>query len=161
MQISPQNEKFLDAAIASGVFASRDQAIDQAVTLLRGKREALEDLLQHRVPLPKLPSVLELEQDGSVSVRGHRISLHLLLDRIFAGDSPQEIHDWFPSLPRETIDAVVAFASAYPESLRAYFEQEEAIYQLLYEIGRRGPTMEQLRGRWLAKFGKPFEPPCH
>lgn len=33
--ISPENERFLNAAISSGVFSSRNEALDQAVALLR------------------------------------------------------------------------------------------------------------------------------
>ena len=36
--VSPENERFIQQAIADGRFASRDEAINQAVQLLRGER---------------------------------------------------------------------------------------------------------------------------
>lgn len=38
-EISPDNERFLDQAIASGVYPSRKAAIDDAVTWLRQRHE--------------------------------------------------------------------------------------------------------------------------
>lgn len=38
--LSPENEAYVDGQVAGGVFASRDEAIDAGVALLR-KREAL------------------------------------------------------------------------------------------------------------------------
>lgn len=160
MQISSQNEQFLDAAISSGIFASRDQAIDRAVTLLRAKREALDELLRQQIDLPELPPLLERCGDGSVGIRGHRVSLHLFLDRLFAGDSSQQIHERFPSLPWETVDRLVSFARENESRLRAYYDREEAIYNLLSEIGPHGPTREELRTRWEASFGSPWAAPC-
>jgi uncharacterized protein (DUF433 family) len=160
MQISSQNQQFMDAAVASGAFASPDQVIDRAVSLLRARQEALEQIRQQQIPLPELPPVLVRDEGGFVSVRGHRISLHLLLDRFFAGDNRLEIQEQYPSLAQETIDQVLDFVRTHPEPMRAYFAQQETISQLMYEIGPRGPTLEELRARWLEKSGKPFESPC-
>ena len=43
--LSPENEAYVDGQVAVGAFASRDEAIDAGVALLR-KREALVQLLQ-------------------------------------------------------------------------------------------------------------------
>lgn len=42
--ISPENEQFLQEAIELGSYASRDQALDEAVTLLKQRDELLRHI---------------------------------------------------------------------------------------------------------------------
>lgn len=159
IEFSPENERFLESAIASGAFPNREEAVDRAVALLRERQETLQRLRQARVPLPELPPLLVRDDAGYVSLRGHRIGLHLLLGHLFAGEDATQIQDRFSSLTHEQVAAVLTFARQHEREMRAYWEQREAIDELLYETGRRGPSLAELRARWQAKFGQPLSVP--
>lgn len=159
IEFSPENERFLASAIASGAFDSREEALDRALDLLRQQQERLAVLRQMAIELPPLPAMLERNQEGYISVRGHRIGLHLILEGLFAGDDADQIHERFPSLPLEVVGEILDFARRNQAAMRHYLEHCDEIDQLLYETGRRGPSMAELRQRWLAKFGKPLAAP--
>jgi Arc/MetJ-type ribon-helix-helix transcriptional regulator len=42
--LSPENERFLDDAVRSGSFHTRDEALDEAVTLLRDRQAVLQHI---------------------------------------------------------------------------------------------------------------------
>jgi uncharacterized protein (DUF433 family) len=157
--ISSENQKFLDTAVASGTYPTKDAAIDRAVSMLRERQQALDQARKQVVALPELPAILVREADGYVSVRGHRIGLHLILDRHFAGDSRPEIEDRFESLTAQELEEILDFVSRHEGPMREYLDQQDRIEQLMYEIGPHGPSMAELRARWVAKFGQPLELP--
>ena len=43
-QLSPENEQFLEQAVAIGMFHDRDEAIDRAVELLRRREQLIRDV---------------------------------------------------------------------------------------------------------------------
>jgi Arc/MetJ-type ribon-helix-helix transcriptional regulator len=43
-QLSPENEQFLEQAVAVGMFHDRDEAIDRAVGLLRRREQLIRDV---------------------------------------------------------------------------------------------------------------------
>lgn len=43
-RLSPENEQFLDHAVAAGVYQDRDEALDEAVGLLRRRERLVEDV---------------------------------------------------------------------------------------------------------------------
>jgi Arc/MetJ-type ribon-helix-helix transcriptional regulator len=51
MELSPQNVQFLDEQIARGIFTTRDEAVDEAIDLLRNRQslyasiDGLEEML--------------------------------------------------------------------------------------------------------------------
>ena len=160
IQISSENQHFLDAAVASGTFASRDAAIDRAVSWLRERRDALDRIQRQKVPVPELPPVLLWNEAGQIMINGHRISLYLILERFYAGDSPGEIHAHYPSLEHTDFDHILEYVQTYARELKPYYEQQVEIEQLMYEIGPRGPSLDELKAKWLAMFGRPFESSC-
>lgn len=44
IDLSPQNEQYLDQIVASGAFSNRDQALDHAVELLRRRQELMDHI---------------------------------------------------------------------------------------------------------------------
>lgn len=160
LEISSENQQFLDASVASGKFPSQDAVINRAVSLLRERRELLDRLCREADALPELPPVLIRLENGNVMVRGRRISLYLILDRFFAGAADVEIQEQFPSISLDQVQEVLAFARANLETMQAYFDRQSTIEQLLYETGNRGPSFEELRARWQKQFGKPFVSSC-
>lgn len=43
-RLSPENEQFLDQAVATGVYHDRDEALDEAVRLLRRREQLVEEV---------------------------------------------------------------------------------------------------------------------
>lgn len=43
-RLSPENEQFLHQAVATGVYHDRDEALDQAVSLLRRREQLVEEV---------------------------------------------------------------------------------------------------------------------
>jgi Arc/MetJ-type ribon-helix-helix transcriptional regulator len=42
--LSPENEQFLARAVSAGVYSDRDEALDDAVNLLRRREQLIEDV---------------------------------------------------------------------------------------------------------------------
>ncbi len=42
--LSPENEQFLDRAVAVGIYHNRDEALDKAVELLRRREQLIRDV---------------------------------------------------------------------------------------------------------------------
>ena len=53
---------------------------------------------------------------GKPVIKGTRITVELILEKLAAGETPEQIIEAHPRLPREAIRAALAFAS---EALRA------------------------------------------
>jgi len=160
LEISSENQQFLDAVVASGEFQSRDAVINRAVTMLRLRQQAIEQILMNAVKMPELPESLEERPNQNIVIRGHRISLFLILHRHFSGSSEAELREWFPSISSEKMAAVLNFVRAHEDTMRAYFAQQQRIEDIILDNAHRGPTLAELRERWRQKFGKPFVSSC-
>ncbi|MDQ2628195.1 MAG: hypothetical protein M3Y90_14515 [Actinomycetota bacterium] len=145
--ISPENERFLEAAVTSGVFSSRGEALDQAVALLRERAVAIERIRRHRVALPSLPAALERRPDGAIYFAGHRISLGVFLNAVYAGGDQAELASQFTGLDHQAIADVLAYIATNEQIVRGYFEQYEALDRLQRDDSRRGPGVNELRSR--------------
>jgi len=159
-EISPANEQFITTAVAGGVYVSRQAAIDQAIGMLRQRQEAKERILARPVPLPELPPYLERRTDGYVKICGQRIGLHLILEALYQGENAEQIQDRFSGMSVPEVEQVLGFVAGHPDAMRAYLDQQQMLASLALDESNRGPTIEELRARWLAKFGKPFVSPC-
>lgn len=73
-----------------------------------------------------LPACVETRDDGKVVVRGHRVSLHLILDAYYSGLSVEEILERYPSIPREAVREIVEFCSEHDEQMRQFHAECEA-----------------------------------
>lgn len=160
IEISPESAKFIDAAVASGAFPTPAEVVDRAIGLLRQRQEAIDRILAHPAPLPELPPLLQRHSDGYVSIRGHRIGLHLLLERHFEGDNPSQIQDRYSSLDLTEVEEIIAFVREHSDAMRAYLDQQQSLQRLMLDEAGRGPTVEELRARWQARFGTPFVSVC-
>lgn len=63
------------------------------------------------MPLPKITSDPRVML-GKPVVAGTRITVELLLDKLAAGESPEQIHRAYPHLPAGSIEAALAYAAA-------------------------------------------------
>jgi antitoxin ParD1/3/4 len=77
--LSPSNEQFIENALASGAFGSRDELLDAAVELLRERREEIRRMIQAGVEeldrgegIPAEQVFAELEKKAAKIVREAR-----------------------------------------------------------------------------------------
>jgi uncharacterized protein (DUF433 family) len=73
-----------------------------------------------------LPPLLTQLPDGDIRFTGSRIGLLPLIHDHKRGWSPERLHEEFPSLPLETICAVLAFYEANRAEVDAYIAAYDA-----------------------------------
>ena len=151
--ISADNARFLEEAIAQGLFPSRETAIDRGLQLLRERHQAIEKIKSEAVVLPDMPAVLDRRADGYIKFRGTRIALYLVLDRYYSGASADEIHEAFPTVPRAALDEVLSYVANHRDAARVHLDQQTAIGNLYCDLSKRGPSVEVLRQRFQALRG--------
>lgn len=66
---------------------------------------------------------LKIGSDGVIRVSGTRVTLHTILSAYQRGDTPQAIHEGFPSVPLADIYAVIAYYLAHQDELDAYLHE--------------------------------------
>jgi uncharacterized protein (DUF433 family) len=92
----------------------------------------------------ELPDCLVQRDDGAIVVRGHRISLFVLLDRIRAGATARKLRDEFPTLPADAIKCIIAFCKSHPRECDEYFAWWEARIATMDDLG---PSLSELKRR--------------
>ena len=112
--------------------------------------------------LENLPEFLERWEDGEIVLRGHRIRLYTILDDYKSGRSAAEIAADYPSLESGLVDQVIAFSEVRQSEVRAFYDEYKASLRRNYEawknspMGRRGPSSEELKRRWIASGRAPL-----
>lgn len=99
------------------------------------------------IPDEALPSELERRDDGAVVVRGHRVSLHLILDMVYQGAGTREICERFPDIPAATVERVMEFCRQHAGPVRRYYEQQQSLARQCCDAEHRGPSLNELRDR--------------
>jgi len=66
------------------------------------------------------------DQDGVIRVAGTRVTLMTIVGRYHTGDTPEQIHEGFPTVSLEDIEAVIAFYLAHQVEVDDYIRQEKA-----------------------------------
>lgn len=147
--ISNENVQFLDAAVARGVFPTREAALDQAVRLLRRRQEFFDQFerLARDLPAP-LPAVLESRPGGIFVIRGHRITLHLIAEFYFGGmREPAAVQQQFPTLSLADVEQVLSYIERHETELRAYHESNLRCCEEWKSESKPGPSLEEMRAR--------------
>jgi Arc/MetJ-type ribon-helix-helix transcriptional regulator len=62
--LSPQNEKFIQYAVARGIFHDRGEALDEAVELLRKRQELLDHIDKGTLQLRSGEGIELLDEDA-------------------------------------------------------------------------------------------------
>src|SRR4051794_40604558 len=97
-----------------------------------------------------LPEFLVDHSDGEVCLVGHRIGLYHLISFHQEGDTPEMLHQRFPSLPLPLIRQVLDFYRQNQPEVDAYVADYEADLERLRASAPRAPSLEALRDRWQA-----------
>ncbi|MDQ7027105.1 MAG: DUF433 domain-containing protein [Anaerolineae bacterium] len=82
---------------------------------------------------------LQNDDDGIIRISNTRVTLHTLISTYRLGESPEAIHEGFPTISLADIYAIIAYYLANREVVDAYIQQvnDEA---------------EQIRQEWEARY---------
>ena len=101
--------------------------------------------LPEAVPLP-----LVLDEHGTIRVSGTRVTLDTLIGFYRQGETPENLHEGFPTVPLADIYAVIAYYLSHQAELDAYLKQraEEADrIRREWETRHPPPTKAELLAR--------------
>lgn len=93
-----------------------------------------------------LPDCVETRSDGAVVVRGHRVSLFLILQAHYDGLTVEEIHERYPTITMANLHEIVAFTQENEDAMRQFFAEQEAERKRI-EPMIKTLSLEELRQR--------------
>lgn len=99
--------------------------------------------------LETMPVPLVRSEDGTIRIKGSRVTLETLLGAYIRGDSPEEIHEGFPAIDLGDIFTVIAYYFHNKAEVEQYLAaQEVASAEIEKKFAeRRSPTQIALRER--------------
>ena len=101
----------------------------------------------------KLPEFLTEWPDGEIMLTGHRISLYHVMSHHKEGYTAEMLHELFPTLTRDHIEKVLAFAWENQEEVDTYVtryrEELDRQYAEYVAVGR-AINWDELRKRYEA-----------
>lgn len=86
--------------------------------------------------MPTITVPLRTDEHGIIRVGNTRVTLEVILARYEQGNTPEAIHEGFPSVELTDIYAVIAYALAHEDEVQMYLEQRDA------EIDKLQKTIE-------------------
>ena len=69
---------------------------------------------------------LSTDADGVIRVSGTRVTLHTLISAYRLGESPEALHEGFPTVPLADIYAVIAYYLANHDTVDVWMQQIDA-----------------------------------
>jgi uncharacterized protein (DUF433 family) len=75
---------------------------------------------------PTLSVPLITDESGAIRVSGTRVTLDILIARYHQGNTPEAIHEGFPTVPLSDIYSVIAYYLAHRDELDAYLQRRDA-----------------------------------
>ncbi|MEK6262259.1 MAG: DUF433 domain-containing protein [Planctomycetota bacterium] len=154
---------FVVQSVSNGRYASADEAVAAGLRLLqqmdRNGNEPESQSAKAReaffVEMTKfdreLCEQLEVRRDGAFVVRGHRVSVQLLLQAWSDGLSAAAIHERYPPIAMDVIERLVKFAAERPVAVARWLLVEETEAEHHCTEATRGPSLEELRRRLTAR----------
>jgi uncharacterized protein (DUF433 family) len=65
---------------------------------------------------------LKMDEHGDIRVSGTRVTLHTIISAYRHGESPEDIHRGFPTVPLADVYAVIGFYLDHREAVDAYIQ---------------------------------------
>ncbi len=94
---------------------------------------------------PTIDVPIRTDEHGSIRVGGTRVLLDVIIARHQQGDTPEQIHEGFPTLKLADIYAVIAYYLDNREAVDAYIrQQDEAGERLRQKIEAEHPEVFSL-----------------
>jgi uncharacterized protein (DUF433 family) len=93
---------------------------------------------------------LRTDDNGVIRVSNTRVTLHTLINAHKRGDTPEGIHEGFPTVPLADIYAVIAYYLAHTSQIDTYMAEEDAEgerMRQLWETRHPAPTRAELLAR--------------
>ncbi|MCI0713210.1 MAG: DUF433 domain-containing protein [Chloroflexi bacterium] len=78
-----------------------------------------------RMDSPSLIIPLQTDEHGVIRVSGTRVTLDSIINYYLQGQTPEALHEGFPTVPLTDIYAVIAYYLANRDELDAYLKQQE------------------------------------
>ena len=99
------------------------------------------------------PTPLRTDADGTLRVGDTRVRLASIVFRHQQGDTPEQIHQSFPSVPLSDVYAVLAYYLRHRNDVDAYLSEVEAEADRIREEVEARPATKALRQTLLARRG--------
>jgi uncharacterized protein (DUF433 family) len=97
------------------------------------------------------PVPLETDADGAVRVGGSRVTLDTLVAAFQVGDSPEEIHEQYPTVDLADIYSVLAYYLRHTREVEAYLDAREQASATVRAANEDRFASEGIRARLLAR----------
>ena len=96
--------------------------------------------------IPAISVPISKDEYGAYKVAGTRVTLDVIIAAYRQGDTPEQIHEGFPTLRLADIYAVITYYLNHQNDVDAYLRQREAdAEQLQRDLEARRPEMFKLR----------------
>jgi uncharacterized protein (DUF433 family) len=92
-----------------------------------------------------LPEFLVDHPDGEIRLTGHRISLYDVISHHQEGETPERLHERFPTVPLPLIVNVLEFARKNQATVDAYVAEQRAALERLEASIPPSPALLRLR----------------
>lgn len=99
------------------------------------------------------PTPLRTDVDGTLRVGKTRVRLASIVFRHQQGDTPEEIHQSFPSVPLSDVYAVIAYYLRHRSDVDAYLAKMETEADRIRDEVEARPATKSLRQTLLARRG--------
>jgi len=103
------------------------------------------------IALPETVTLpLKMDEHGAIRVSGTRVTLDTLIAFHHQGETPEDLHEGFPTIPLADIYAVIAYYLAHQEEMDDYLNrraQEASHLRQEWETRNPPPTKAELLAR--------------
>ncbi len=99
------------------------------------------------------PVPLETDADGVMRVGGSRVTLDTLVAAFQTGDSPEEIHEQYPTVDLADIYAVLTYYLRHTRDVGVYLEARDQASVTVRAANEDRLATEGIRARLLARRG--------
>ena len=97
---------------------------------------------------------MKADRDGTIRISGTRVTLDTLIGFYRQGETPEALHEGFPTVPLADIHAVISFYLSHKDEVDAYLKQRDEQADFVrrkWESQNPPPTRAELLARLEAK----------
>jgi uncharacterized protein (DUF433 family) len=92
--------------------------------------------------MPTITIPLHTDEHGAIRVSGTRVTLDVLINYYLQGETPEDLHEGFPTVPLTDIYAVITYYLANKAEVDAYLARRRAEAAHIRENGRGAVSTE-------------------
>jgi len=108
-------------------------------------RDKSERGVSPMIPTPPTMLVpLQADEHGAIRVSGTRVTLDALIGYYQQGESPEDLHQGFPTLPLTDIYAVISYYLAHRDELDTYLKRRDEEAERIRQEIEANYTPEQM-----------------